>query len=276
MASMRPFETKRIIKAEGGICEAVAGNVARADDGAGIGCLHRGRSAGSASCTTTSGLLESAARTRPPRRAETGQRRQPEEHVPDLPSMCFRIWSGRVRERSSNRFLSPASAGLESLHLLCSDKGPNHQFTRVIALQCSRKGIWVNSILRGMMNIPMVHAPEVIAAYGGSAEVMVRRPDEQCPMGRMGDAWDVAYGAVPRIGGGQVHYGYGTGRRWRSDCQLRLKPRHRRTPRERAANHCRDGDIREYEAAPRRVTSRAAEGPSLGKTPIGILYGKVR
>jgi len=126
MASMRPFETKRIIKAEGGICEAVAGNVARADDGAGIGCLHRGRSAGSASCTTTSGLLESAARTRPPRRAETGQRRQPEEHVPDLPSMCFRIWSGRVRERSSNRFLSPASAGLESLHLLCSDQGPNH------------------------------------------------------------------------------------------------------------------------------------------------------
>ena len=47
-----------------------------------------------------------------------------------------------------------------------------------------------------MMNIPMVHAPEVIAAYGGSAEVMVRRPDEQCPMGRMGDAWDVAYAAL--------------------------------------------------------------------------------
>jgi NAD(P)-dependent dehydrogenase (short-subunit alcohol dehydrogenase family) len=36
IASMRPFETKLIIEAKGGICEAVAGNVARADDGAGI------------------------------------------------------------------------------------------------------------------------------------------------------------------------------------------------------------------------------------------------
>ena len=47
-----------------------------------------------------------------------------------------------------------------------------------------------------MMNTPMVHAPEVVAAYGGSVEEMVRRRDEQCPMGRMGDAWDVAYAAL--------------------------------------------------------------------------------
>ena len=46
------------------------------------------------------------------------------------------------------------------------------------------------------MNTPMVHAPGVIAAYGGGAEEMVRRRDEQCPMGRMGDVWDVAYAAL--------------------------------------------------------------------------------
>jgi len=67
------------------------------------------------------------------------------------------------------------------------------QFTRVIALQYARSGIRANSTLPGMMNTPMVHAAEVIAAYGGSAEEMVRRRDEQCPMGRIGDAWDVAY-----------------------------------------------------------------------------------
>ena len=66
------------------------------------------------------------------------------------------------------------------------------QFTRVIALQYARSGIRANSILPGMMNTPMVHAPGVIAAYGGSAEEMVRRRDEQCPTGRMGDAWDYA------------------------------------------------------------------------------------
>ena len=49
------------------------------------------------------------------------------------------------------------------------------QFTRVIALQYARSGIRANSILPGMMNTPMVHAAEVIAAYGGSAEEMVRR-----------------------------------------------------------------------------------------------------
>ena len=67
------------------------------------------------------------------------------------------------------------------------------QFTRVIALQCARAGIRANSILPGMMNTPMVHAAEVIAAYGDSAEEMVRRRDEQCPMG---DAWYFAYAAL--------------------------------------------------------------------------------
>jgi NAD(P)-dependent dehydrogenase (short-subunit alcohol dehydrogenase family) len=47
-----------------------------------------------------------------------------------------------------------------------------------------------------MMNTPMVHAPGGGAAYGGSAEDMVRRRDEQCPMGRTGDARDVAYAAL--------------------------------------------------------------------------------
>jgi NAD(P)-dependent dehydrogenase (short-subunit alcohol dehydrogenase family) len=47
------------------------------------------------------------------------------------------------------------------------------QFTRVIALQYARSGIRANSILPGMMNTPMVHAAEVIAAYGGSGEEMV-------------------------------------------------------------------------------------------------------
>src|SRR5207247_2726368 len=62
------------------------------------------------------------------------------------------------------------------------------QFTRVIALQYARSGIRANSVLPGMMNTPMVHAAEVIAAYGGSAEEMVRRRDKQCRTGPRGDA----------------------------------------------------------------------------------------
>ena len=110
------------------------------------------------------------------------------------------------------------------------------QFTRVIALQYARSGIRANSILPGMMNTPMVHAPEVVAAYGGSAEEMVRRRDTQCPMGRMGDAWDVAYAAL-FLASDEAKYitRHRAGRRWRSDGQLRLRLRaaeHRRSRRQ--------------------------------------------
>ena len=68
-------------------------------------------------------------------------------------------------------------------------------FTRVVALQYARAGIRANSILPGLMNTPMVHA-SLVGAYGANAEEMVRKRDAQCPMGRMGDAWDVAYAAL--------------------------------------------------------------------------------
>ena len=69
------------------------------------------------------------------------------------------------------------------------------QFTRSVALQYARKGIRANSILPGLMNTPMVHAT-LVGAYGRTADDMVKTRDGQCPMGRMGDAWDVAYAAL--------------------------------------------------------------------------------
>lgn len=43
----------------------------------------------------------------------------------------------------------------------------------------------------------------------GSAEEMVRRRHEQCPMGRMSDAWDVAYTAL-FLASGETKYITGT------------------------------------------------------------------
>src|SRR4029077_11729149 len=91
------------------------------------------------------------------------------------------------------------------------------QFTRVIALQYARSGIRANSILPGMMNTPMVHAAEVIAAYGGSAEEMVRRRAHGRCLGCR------VRGAVPRLRRGQVHYRHRTGCRWRAYGELRLR-----------------------------------------------------
>jgi NAD(P)-dependent dehydrogenase (short-subunit alcohol dehydrogenase family) len=74
-------------------------------------------------------------------------------------------------------------------------KGAVIQFTRAVALQYARKGIRANAILPGLMNTPMVHAG-LVGVYGGSVEEMVKRRDAQCPMGHMGDAWDVARAAL--------------------------------------------------------------------------------
>lgn len=70
------------------------------------------------------------------------------------------------------------------------------QFTKSVALQYAKEGIRANAILPGLMNTPMIQEPlkEVYAA--GDIEKMIEVRDAQCPMGHMGDAWDVAYAAL--------------------------------------------------------------------------------
>jgi NAD(P)-dependent dehydrogenase (short-subunit alcohol dehydrogenase family) len=68
-------------------------------------------------------------------------------------------------------------------------------FTRAIALQYAAKGIRANTILPGLMNTPMIVEP-LTKVYGGEFDKMVELRDAQCPMGHMGDGWDVAHAAL--------------------------------------------------------------------------------
>ncbi len=69
-------------------------------------------------------------------------------------------------------------------------------FTRAIALQYAAKGIRANVVLPGMMDTPMIVEP-LKDAYGeGGVEEMRKARDALCPMGHMGDAWDVANAAL--------------------------------------------------------------------------------
>ncbi|MGF1611719.1 MAG: SDR family NAD(P)-dependent oxidoreductase [Kiloniellales bacterium] len=70
------------------------------------------------------------------------------------------------------------------------------QFTRSIALQYAAEGIRANSILPGLMNTPMIVEPLKDSYGGGDVDRMIAVRDAQCPMGHMGDAWDVAYAAL--------------------------------------------------------------------------------
>ena len=69
-------------------------------------------------------------------------------------------------------------------------------FTRSIAIQYARKGIRANVILPGLMDTPMYVGPLKQAYAGGDIDKMRDMRREQCPMGRMGDAWDVANAAL--------------------------------------------------------------------------------
>ncbi len=77
-----------------------------------------------------------------------------------------------------------------------TSKGAIIPFTRGIALQYAPKGIRANAILPGLMNTPMIVEP-LKGHYGeGSVDKMIEARDAQCPMGHMGDAWDVANAAL--------------------------------------------------------------------------------
>ncbi len=69
------------------------------------------------------------------------------------------------------------------------------QLTQAIALQHARHGIRANTIVPGLIDTPMV-TTQLAAAYPGSIEDVLAARARQCPMGRLGDAWDVAYAAV--------------------------------------------------------------------------------
>ncbi len=74
-------------------------------------------------------------------------------------------------------------------------KGAVLPFTRSIAIEYARHGIRANCVVPGLMNTPMIVDP-LKAHYGPDFQVMVDKRERQCPMGRMGDAWDVAYAAL--------------------------------------------------------------------------------
>ena len=190
-------ETKRIIASEGSICKAVAGNVARAGDVAAIvdACI---AAFGRIDILHNNvGIVEVGG---PVDTTEESWDRVNDVNLKSMFLTCEHVLPHMERQGKGAIVNIASVSGIRWLGVpyisYAATEAAIIQFTRVIALQYARFGIRANTILPGMMNTPMVHAPGVIAAYGGSAEEMVRRRDEQCPMGRMGDAWDVAYAAL--------------------------------------------------------------------------------
>jgi NAD(P)-dependent dehydrogenase (short-subunit alcohol dehydrogenase family) len=79
-----------------------------------------------------------------------------------------------------------------------ANKGGDDHLTRTTAAQYAPQHVRVNAVLPGLMKTPMIEQSAGLAAqYGkGDVEAMWRARDAQCPMGHMGDAWDVAYACL--------------------------------------------------------------------------------
>jgi len=76
-----------------------------------------------------------------------------------------------------------------------ASKGAVLQLTQTVAMQYAHLNIRANCILPGMLATPMVTG-QLVESYGGGVEEMLRRRDEQTPIAKRGDAWDVAWAAV--------------------------------------------------------------------------------
>jgi NAD(P)-dependent dehydrogenase (short-subunit alcohol dehydrogenase family) len=69
-------------------------------------------------------------------------------------------------------------------------------FTQAIALQYAEKNKRANAILPGLMYTPFYKEPLKQVYAEGDIPKMVEIRNQQCPMKKMGDAWDVAHAAL--------------------------------------------------------------------------------
>jgi NAD(P)-dependent dehydrogenase (short-subunit alcohol dehydrogenase family) len=75
-------------------------------------------------------------------------------------------------------------------------KGAVLQLTQSVALEYAERNIRANAILPGLLNTPMIVEPLKDAYADGDVDKMIQIRDDQVPMKKMGDAWDVAYAAL--------------------------------------------------------------------------------
>ncbi|NYT84323.1 SDR family NAD(P)-dependent oxidoreductase [Pollutimonas harenae] len=71
--------------------------------------------------------------------------------------------------------------------------GLNH-LTRAMAVQYAPNNIRVNAVLPGVMDTPLIY--KQISDQFESQEAMIKARNAASPMGRMGNAWDIAYASL--------------------------------------------------------------------------------
>ena len=69
-------------------------------------------------------------------------------------------------------------------------------FSRAVAVRYAPKQVRVNTVIPGLMFTPLVTARLAQQQAGGDAQALIAKRHARPPLGRMGDAWDVAYAVL--------------------------------------------------------------------------------
>ncbi|MBM3491612.1 MAG: SDR family oxidoreductase [Alphaproteobacteria bacterium] len=112
---------------------------------------------------------------------------------------CKHVIPHMVRQGKGAIVNIASTAGLRHMGMsYCSysaTKSAILHLTRAMAMDHARQGIRVNSVVPGVIHTPLVES--VYAAAGqGERERLLKLRAEQVPLGRLGDAWDVAQAAA--------------------------------------------------------------------------------
>jgi NAD(P)-dependent dehydrogenase (short-subunit alcohol dehydrogenase family) len=70
------------------------------------------------------------------------------------------------------------------------------EFSRAVAIQHAKDGIRCNTVVPGLMHTPLVEARLAHQIAAGDVDELNRSRAAKVPMGRQGDAWDVAHAVL--------------------------------------------------------------------------------
>jgi NAD(P)-dependent dehydrogenase (short-subunit alcohol dehydrogenase family) len=189
-------ETKRIIEDEGGSCF-----IARCD-----ATNAREVNAFVADCLARLGridiLINNVGRSEPGGPVELAEETWDEQLEVNLKTaylMCKAVLPIMERQGSGSVVSVSSVAGLRYVGkpqvAYAAGKAALLQFTRTTAVIYADRGVRLNCVVPGLMSTPLVR--RLADKYaGGDFEGFSAHRNAQVPMGRMGDAWDVAHAAL--------------------------------------------------------------------------------
>ncbi|KAH7267717.1 uncharacterized protein BKA55DRAFT_671530 [Fusarium redolens] len=188
-------KTKKTIEAEGGTCDIVATD---ATDSASVKALVD-------ACMNKHGridiLLTSVGQSQPGDPASMSEEVWDSQMDINLKSVylaCHHVLPIMEAQKSGSVICISSIAGLRYIGkpqvAYNTAKAAILQFVKATAIIYAAKGVRLNAVVPGLMNTPYTRS--LAERFGKGYEEFCKTREEQVPMGRMGDAWDVASAVV--------------------------------------------------------------------------------